>query len=123
MRRPLLLILLTGLLAACAEPPASPDTTAALDAVAAGALLVDVRSDEEVADGSLSGALHIPHSDIVAGLAKLNVPLDQPVVLFCRSGNRAGIAMKALQAAGFTAVRNGGAYDSLRVATRRADRS
>ncbi len=78
-----------------------------------GALLVDVRSTEEVAGGRLEGAIHIPHPEIVEGLARRGVPKDSTLVLYCRSGNRAGIAAKALNDAGFTDVMNIGAYQEL----------
>lgn len=86
----------------------------ALTLVADGdALLVDVRSTEEVAGGRLNGAIHIPHPEIVAGLANRGVSRDSTVVLYCRSGNRSGIALKALTDAGFSRVINAGAYQDL----------
>ena len=78
-----------------------------------GALLVDVRSAEEVAGGRLDGAIHIPHPEIVAGLTKRGISKDSTVVLYCRSGNRSGIAAKALTEAGFSQVINAGAYQDL----------
>lgn len=86
----------------------------ALEAVANGALLVDVRSAEEVKSGALVGAINIPHTAIVPGLAAQQTPKDQPIVLYCRSGNRSGKAAAALKEAGYTQVINGGAYEDLR---------
>lgn len=79
-------------------------------------LVIDVRTDEEVAAGTLKGSLHIPYEIIVARAAELGLAKDTPIVVFCRSGNRSGIAQSMLQAAGYTAVVNGGAYTELHAA-------
>lgn len=94
------------------------DQLQALNAVANGALLVDVRSPEEVAQGSFENAINIPHGEIVAGLDALNLDKKNPIVVFCRSGNRSGKAKAALDKAGYSLVINGGAYDDLRAVQR-----
>jgi len=108
--------LLTGLaslaLAACGRGHADTDLTA-LAAVDNGALLVDVRSPGEFAGGHLEGALNIPHTEILAGIRALGTDREAPIVLYCRSGNRSGIATRALEEAGFTDVTNAGAYTAL----------
>ena len=73
-------------------------------------LVIDVRTNEEVAAGTLNGSLHIPYEIIVARVNELDLGKDTPIVLFCRSGNRSGIAQSMLQADGYTDVVNGGAY-------------
>ena len=107
--------LLTAILTlvGCGGPGHTEAQLAALAAVEEGALLVDVRSEQEFAGGHLDGALHIPHTQIVEGLAKLGVPKGQPVVLYCRTGNRSGQAMVSLQRAGYGQVTNAGDYRSL----------
>jgi phage shock protein E len=70
-------------------------------------VLVDVRTPEEYAAGHIPGALNIPY-DTIAG----NNPAkekDALVILYCRSGNRSGIAKRTLDAQGFTRVENFGA--------------
>lgn len=89
------------------------NSLAAVKAVRSGALLVDVRSADEVKDGMVNGAINISHEAIVEGLAALGASKDQPVVLYCRSGNRSGKAERALRAAGYTQVINAGGYQSL----------
>lgn len=86
----------------------------ALEAVNAGAVLVDVRRPDEVAEGTLNDAVNIPHDAIVPGINALNIDKQQTVVVFCRSGNRAGKAKAALEAAGFSHVVNAGGYDDLK---------
>ncbi|EAQ98102.2 rhodanese-like domain-containing protein [Congregibacter litoralis] len=86
----------------------------AFAAVEQGALLVDVRTAEEFASGHLPGAINIPHGEIVEGLAALQTPKSARVVLYCRSGNRSGIATKSLTEAGFSKAMNAGAYPALK---------
>lgn len=90
------------------------DQLQALNAVANGAVLIDVRTSEEVAQGTFENAINIPHGEIVAGLNALNLDKKTPIVVFCRSGNRSGKAKAALDEAGYSLVINGGAYDDLR---------
>ena len=74
--------------------------------VQAGALLVDVRTEEEFADRHIEGARNIPVDRIEASLASL--PRDRPVVVYCAAGGRAARAATLLQSAGVD-VRNLGA--------------
>lgn len=77
------------------------------------ALVIDVRTVEEVQAGALIGAFHVPYEDILRGVDALGATQDTPIVVYCRSGNRSGIAQSMLQQAGYSAVVNGGAYDDL----------
>ena len=88
----------------------------ALDAVASGAMLIDVRSPKEFASGHMPGAINIPHTEIVDGISKLNVNPDTPIVLYCRSGNRSGQATASLAKAGFSQLTNAGGLESLKAA-------
>ncbi|SEG06237.1 rhodanese-like domain-containing protein [Marinobacterium lutimaris] len=81
--------------------------------IADGALLVDVRSEQEFASGHLDGALLIPYEEVVTQFAARNIPKDQPVVLYCRSGNRAGVAERALREAGYTELFNAGGFTAM----------
>lgn len=74
---------------------------AALDAPRA--LLLDVRTPEEHAEGHLKGALNIPVDDLAVRLTELE-PKDRPVVVFCRSGFRSSRAAEILREAGFRDV-------------------
>ena len=81
------------------------------------ALIVDVRTPEEFADGHYPGALNIPHETILDGLNQLGVTADTSVILYCRSGNRSGQAEQALHEKGFTEARNAGGLEALLSAT------
>lgn len=73
--------------------------------VEAGALLVDVRTPEEFAEGHLPGARNIPVDDLAQRLEELG-PLDTPVVVYCRSGGRSTRAERLLKERGFQQVLN-----------------
>lgn len=65
---------------------------------------VDVRTVEEVADGTLPGAVNVPLDELSARVGDLDP--QRRVVLLCRSGNRSGQAAEFLDAAGFVDVYN-----------------
>ena len=56
--------------------------------------LIDVRRDDEVAEGMIPGAEHIALDTFDP--AKLDLSDGQKVVLYCRSGRRSGIAAERL---------------------------
>ena len=62
--------------------------------------VLDVRSPEEFKEGHVPGAVNVPYDQIASRLA--DVPKDKDVVLYCRTGRRAGIAAEVLQANGYT---------------------
>ena len=80
-----------------------PEVTAAeaKQIIDGGSQVVDVRTDVEFEAGHIRGARHVPVADVQresAGLAK-----DQPVVIYCRSGNRSGPVADAFAASGWNA--------------------
>ena len=81
--------------------------------ISEGATLVDVRSDEEFAQGSLEGAVHVPHDQAATRLDAFGAK-DEPVVLFCRAGGRAGRVKKLLESKGWTQVYNAGGLADLK---------
>lgn len=92
---------------------AGPREDTGWEKIADGALLVDVRTEQEYASGHIDGALLIPYQQIVEQFAARGIPKDQPVVLYCRSGNRSGIAERALREAGYTQLFNAGGFAAL----------
>jgi phage shock protein E len=77
--------------------------------IAAGALIVDVRSPEETASGMYKGAVNIPIEQAESRLAEFGAK-DKPVVLYCRSGARAGRVKQMLESKGYTDVTNAGGF-------------
>ncbi|MEZ5500974.1 MAG: rhodanese-like domain-containing protein [Steroidobacteraceae bacterium] len=65
------------------------------------ALILDVRTSDEFAAGHLPGAVNLPHDQVAARIGELAAFRDRPVVAYCRSGRRAGMALEVLQNAGF----------------------
>ncbi len=68
------------------------------------AQLVDVRQPEEVAEGTLAGAVNIPLDQLPSRLGELDP--DRPTVLLCRSGGRSAHAAEVLTEIGFVDVVN-----------------
>jgi rhodanese-related sulfurtransferase len=64
--------------------------------------LVDCREPYEWDAGRVSGAVHIPLNQLMAG-AGGDLEPDKPVAVICRSGNRSELAAMMLQARGFDA--------------------
>ena len=63
------------------------------------AYVLDVRSPEEYASGHVPGAVNIPYDQVASRIAE--VPKDKDVVLYCKSGRRAGIAAEVLASQGY----------------------
>jgi phage shock protein E len=75
---------------------------------AAGALLLDVRTPAEFAQGHLPGARNIPVAELPDRLAELDDPA-RDIVVYCRSGMRSARAAAVLRRAGHRAVHDLGA--------------
>ncbi|WP_079478398.1 rhodanese-like domain-containing protein [Halobacillus salinus] len=66
--------------------------------------LIDVREDEEVAEGMVPNAKHIPLAKIPNELD--NLPKEQEYVMICRSGRRSMNAAEFMKERGFSNVKN-----------------
>lgn len=75
------------------------------------AFLVDVRTPEEFASGSVKGAVNIPLDEISSNLSKFKNKKN--IVVFCRSGNRSGQAKQILEKNGIQQVTNGGTWQQV----------
>lgn len=82
-----------------AMPEISP--TEAKQLIDAGAQLVDVRADDEFEAGHVPGSRHIPLADVQSEASGLD--REQTVVIYCRSGERSGMAADAFAASGWDA--------------------
>ncbi len=68
----------------------------------AGAVqLVDVREQHEWDAGRIAGARHVPVAELSEQAGSLD--RDHPVVFYCLSGGRSGMATQAFNASGFDA--------------------
>ncbi len=69
-------------------------------------LVLDVRTPREYASGHLSGAQLIPIQVLQNKLSDIEAKKDDPIFVYCRSGNRSTVAAKILVDHGFTNVVN-----------------
>ena len=76
-----------------------------------GGVLLDVRSPEEFASGHLRGAVNIPHDRIAEEIAAVVSDKSAQVILYCRSGRRAGTALDTLKSMGYGNVSNFGGLE------------
>lgn len=67
--------------------------------------IIDVREPSEYAEDHVAGAVNIPLGDIMKRIDE--IPKDEEVILYCRSGGRAGVAVQGLGSMGYTNVVNG----------------
>ncbi len=65
-------------------------------------LLIDVRTREEFAAGHIAGSINIPVEEIAGRLSE--IPQDQQIVVYCRSGNRSATAARILNDNGYSPV-------------------
>jgi rhodanese-related sulfurtransferase len=78
--------------------------------------LLDVRSPDEFAAGTIPGAVNIPIGTLRARLEEL--PAAKPIIIFCRVGVRGYLAARILMAKGRTdCVNLSGGYETWRLAT------
>ncbi len=66
--------------------------------------LLDVRGPDEFAAQRVPGSVNIPLPDLLEG-ALDGVPNDEPILVICRSGQRAEVAAASLDARGYRDVR------------------
>lgn len=76
-------------------------------------IYVDVRTPEEYAEGHVRGAINIPYDQMAQRWTELQKDEGRAIVLYCRTGHRAGIALTELQQHGFAHAVNGGGLAAL----------
>ncbi|MCU0646367.1 MAG: rhodanese-like domain-containing protein [Gemmatimonadaceae bacterium] len=75
----------------------------ALTASGTAFALVDVREGNEWQMGHIPGAVHLSRGTL-EGAIEARVPREQPIVLYCASGNRSALAAVNLQEMGYASV-------------------
>lgn len=73
--------------------------------------IIDVRTVAEHAAGHLEPALNLDLQNGTFEQALAGLDKSAPYLLYCRSGNRSGIAMQMMLDAGFTDVKNLGSLE------------
>ena len=82
--------------------------------IESGALLVDVRSEKEFAEGHLEGAININWDKTDELIAAIGDDKQRQVVFYCRSGNRVGKSIKVLETRGYTNIFNATGLEALK---------
>lgn len=78
------------------------------DSIQQKLFLVDVRTPDEFAEGSVEGAVNIPLDLLAQEIAQFEN--KENIVVFCRSGARSERAKLMLEGLGFHNLINGGAW-------------
>ena len=77
-----------------------------------GYIILDVRTEEEYAQGHIPGAILIPDYEIETKAEVILTDKDQMILVYCRSGRRSKNAAQALLELGYTDIREfGGIID------------
>ncbi len=74
-------------------------------------VVIDVRTPQEFESGHVEGALNLPHDSIGQDIFKAKVAKDDHVILYCKSGRRADVAMGTLKGLGFSHIDNYGGFE------------
>lgn len=75
-------------------------------------VIVDVRSPWEFESGHVAGAKNIPLEEVPYTINDFKA-LKAPIILYCRSGNRSGMAVSILKQNGLTDIYNGGGLEDV----------
>jgi len=77
-----------------------------------GYVILDVRTEEEFAEGHIPGAILIPDYEIKEKAPELLPDKDVLILVYCRSGRRSKLAAEKLVSLGYTNIREfGGIID------------
>ena len=71
-------------------------------------VLLDVRSPGEYMAGHVRGAINLPLERFMQDIAQVAPDKDAPIVLYCVSGARSGMACDAMRQLGYRQAINGG---------------
>ena len=81
--------------------------------IMAETIWLDVRSSSEYESGHIQGAIHLPHTNVTEQASSLLPNKNDEILVYCRSGGRAGKAEAMLKELGYSNVKNiGGLADA-----------
>jgi rhodanese-related sulfurtransferase len=69
-------------------------------------VLLDVRESTETAGGKIAKAIQIPVGSVSQRVAELDKHKNKHVIVYCKTGQRSGLACRELIKAGFEKVHN-----------------
>jgi len=99
--------------------PLECDAAGAAALIESGARLIDVRTAHEFDAGRIPGAERIGLEELVERRGE--IPADEPVLFYCRIGNRSLMAAQAFAEAGFKATSLARGIDGWLEAGRKVD--
>ncbi len=88
-----------------------PTTVTIEEYLQKGAVVIDVRTDMEFAEGHVEGSKNIPLNVIGSQIDKIK-KLNKPIITCCRSGARSGSAESILKQNGIDVI-NGGPWGNV----------
>ena len=74
--------------------------------ISQGAVLLDVRSNQEYREGHLQGAINIPDFEIINRIQREIPKKNQLIIVYCQYGGRSRNAMKIINKLGYNNVYN-----------------
>lgn len=77
-------------------------------------LVLDVRTVDEWNAEHGVNAINIPVDELVTRVNELSEYKNKNVVVVCRSGARAGLAIEILKQSGYSSLQNGGSWQNYR---------
>ena len=123
MKKSWILVLLAALLlAGCGKQTVKTQEAALMNITAeaakklmdseSGYVILDVRTEQEYAQGHIPGAILIPDYEISEKAEAVLTDKDQLILVYCRSGRRSKNAAAQLEEMGYTRIREfGGILD------------
>ena len=69
-------------------------------------LILDIRTETDFKSGHINGAKNVPLNNFATSISDLSGSKNEPVLLYCNSGNTVTRAIKMLKKAGFEQVNN-----------------
>lgn len=74
--------------------------------------ILDVRTPLEFSEGHYPGAVNIPVDELPLRLREVKA-MNQPIIAYCRSGARSGMAVSLLRQKGIAEAINGGGLEEM----------
>ncbi len=120
MKKLLIITLCIFLLSGCGETKNTDSSDGSVNYMEAkekiindGAILLDVRTEEEYNEKHIDGASLLPLDEIdIDHISQLVSDKDTPIIVYCKSGNRSQQAREKLIALGYSKVYDLGAMNN-----------
>jgi len=77
-----------------------------------GAILIDVRTAQEYAEGHLNDSINLTVDTIGVNIEKMVTDKNTKIIVYCRSGNRSATALETLNNLGYKNVYDLGAMSN-----------